>query len=213
MKVILKNTEVVFQRKPKVKCVGLNGGYITSDTIRLSGNNAILFSFITGDDISTQQEMFMGTSNADCSCIRIQTGNLKGGLYGGEIKTVAAQSLAANKKYYGVLNYGGNKISLYQGETAYDVTLTPGSGSDNAFIVGVKRTAAKTYPFNGKLIGIYIKNDATSGYDEWISDLENNSDVAFVNEGIDVEAKTWTATDGQTVLTFSDTPTLYEVQL
>ena len=133
-----------------------NGYGINSNNLLSASNSCLSIDFSTGQNVTTTEFVFQA-STSDSTSIQIS-----GGYVYLEIQKGAyfRERVTPNTRYKITFGMNGNIIFNGIAQSA----ITPGVKTDNTFIIGVRRTSERTYPFTGKYYEITVAetNDLTA---------------------------------------------------
>jgi len=133
-----------------------NGYGINNNNLLSASNSCLSIDFSTGQNVTTDEYVFQA-STGDSTRIEIGNGyvylKIQNGAY-------FRERVTPNTRYKITFGMNGNIIFNGIAQSA----ITPGVKTDNTFIIGVRRTSSRTYPFTGKYYEITVAetNDLTA---------------------------------------------------
>ena len=210
MKIIVRNSSLIFETSKKQYSANLSGGYAINEQVALSENSCVLIDFTTGNstgDGSNWQTLFNGNTIGDGTWIVIH-GNSIGCLYKAGAEATIANSIKPNTRFKILFSLGGKTYFSY-GNSTVAKTLTAGSGTDNSQIF-VCRRKTKTSPFLGTYNGIYIKENLNEkDFEAWYNNPEDGCSHMYLPENI--AGLVWKDSIGNVDLTLSNEAVVTEI--
>ena len=210
MKIIVRNSSLIFETSKKQYSANLSGGYAINEQVALSENSCVLIDFTTGNstgDGSNWQTLFNGNTIGDGTWVAIH-GDTIGCLYKAGAEATIASSIKPNTRFKILLSLSGKTYFSY-GNLKLEKTLTAGSGTDNSQIFGCRRKT-KTSPFLGTYNGIYIKENLNvEGFEAWYNNPEDGCSHMYLPENIN--GLVWKDSIGNVDLTLSNEAVVTEI--
>lgn len=210
MKIIVRNSSLVFETPKKQYSANLSGGYAINEQVALSENSCILIDFTTGNstgDISNWQTLFNGNTISDGTWVVIHSSTI-GCLYKAASEDTIANFIKPNTRFKILFSLSGKTYFSFN-DFKLKKTLTAGSGTDNSQIFGCRRKT-KTSPFLGTYNGIYIKENLNEeDFEAWYNNPEDGCSHMYLPENID--GLVWKDSIGNVDLTLSNEAVVTEI--
>lgn len=207
MKVIFRNTKLVFESPKPIKVADLVGGYALKKTYPWETNWAILLDIVTnewGSD-AAPQSIFGSSITGDITRIQF-TRNFLASIKNGA-PAVINQGLQYTRCKIAIHSSGA--VLFLNAGNVIEKTLSVGEVKDTDIIVGCRRTT-KVQPYLGKYAGIYIANNISAEnlrvFLDKPLDFATNS---YVPENID--GLVWKDSIGNVDLTLSNEAVVTEI--
>lgn len=207
MKVIFRNTKLVFESQKPIKVADLVGGYALKNTYPWGTNWAILLDIVTnewGSDAAPQA--IFGTSITGDTTRVMLTRSFIASIKEGNLSKIADGLEYTRCK---IVIHSSGSVLFWNAGNVSKVTLSAGAVEDTDIIVGCRRTT-KIQPYLGKYAGIYIANNISA---------ENL--MAFLNKPLDfatnsyvpenIEGLVWKDSIGNVDLTLSNEAVVNEI--
>lgn len=210
MKIIVRNSSLVFETQKKQYSANLSGGYAINEQVALSENSCILIDFTTGNstgDGSNWQTLFNGNTIGDGTWVIIH-GNTIGCFYKNGTEYTIANFIKPNTRFKILFSLSG-KTYFSHDDYKLEKALTAGSGTDNSQIFGCRRKT-KTSPFLGTYNGIYIKENLNEGdFEAWYNNPKDGCSHMYLPENIN--GLVWKDSIGNVDLTLSNEAVVTEI--
>lgn len=207
MKVIFRNTKLVFESQKPIKVADLVGGYALKNTYPWGTNWAVLLHILTGElGADNNQQAIFGTSITSDATRIILTKNLLASIKGSSPENISKGLAHTRLK---IVIHSSGAVLFWNAGNVSELTKSTGEVEDTGIIVGCRRTT-KTSPFLGKYAGIYIANNISAenlrAFLDKPLDFSTNS---YVPENID--GLVWKDSIGNVDLTLSNEAVVNEI--
>ena len=159
MKVIFKNTKLVFESQGPIKVADLVEGYALKKDYPWGTNWAVLVDILTEElGADANQQAILGTSITGDITRFILTKNFLA-----TIKGSTPQKITEGIEYSRckIVIHSSGAVLFWNAGNVIEKTLSVGAAEDTDIIVGCRRTT-KIQPFLGKYAGIYIANNISA---------------------------------------------------
>lgn len=207
MKVIFRNTKLVFESQKPIKVADLVGGYALKNTYPWETNWAILLDIVTNEwGSEAAPQAIFGTSITGDTTRVMLTRSFIASIKEGNLSKIADGLEYTRCK---IVIHSSGSVLFWNAGNVSKVTLSAGAVEDTDIIVGCRRTT-KTQPYLGKYAGIYIANNISA---------ENL--MAFLNKPLDfatnsyvpenIEGLVWKDSIGNVDLTLSNEAVVNEI--
>lgn len=210
MKIIVRNSSLVFETFKNQYSADLSGGYAINEQGALPENSCILIDFTTGNntgDSINPQTLFNGNATGDGTRILLH-GDTLASLYKNASEVTIANYIAPNTRFKILFSLSGKTYFSHNGYKLEKV-LTAGSGIDNVQMFGCRRKH-KTHPFLGTYNGIYIKeNIKDEEIEAWYNNPEDGCSHMYLPENIN--GLVWKDSIGNIDLTLSNEAVVNEI--
>lgn len=210
MKIIVRNSSLIFETSKKQYSANLSGGYAINEQVALSENSCVLIDFTTGNntgDGMNFQTLFNGNTIGDGTWVTIHGDTIGCSYKAGAVDTIA-NLIKPNTRFKILFSLSGKTYFSY-GNFKLEKTLTAGSGPDNSQIFGCRRKS-KTSPFLGTYNGIYIKENLNvEDFEAWYNNPEDGCSHMYLPENIN--GLVWKDSIGNVDLTLSNEAVVTEI--
>lgn len=207
MKVIFRNTKLVFESQEPIKVADLVEGYALKKDYPWETNWAILVDILTeewGSDAN--QQAILGTSITGDATRFILTRNFQASIKGSTPQKITEGIEYSRCK---IVIHSSGAVLFWNAGNVIEKNLSVGEVENKDLIVGCRRTT-KIQPFLGKYIGIYIANNISAenlrAFLDKPLDFATNS---YVPENI--EGLVWKDSIGNVDLTLSNEAVVNEI--